>query len=67
MLVLTRKKNESIVIGNDVIVTICEVNAGKVRIGVEAPQQVKVHRKEVYDAITGKPTERSLYPKEAQR
>ena len=67
MLVLTRHKGEKLMIGDDITITITEVNGGKVRIGVEAPQQIKVFRSEVYNARNGKPTERSLYPKEAQR
>ena len=51
MLVLARKKNESIVIREDVVVTVVEVRGDKVRLGIEAPKDVKVHRREVYDAI----------------
>ncbi|MDY0164904.1 MAG: carbon storage regulator CsrA [Thermoguttaceae bacterium] len=51
MLVLARKKNESIVIREDVVVTVVEVRGDKVRLGIEAPKEVKVHRREVYDAI----------------
>jgi len=51
MLVLSRKKNESIVINNDVVITIVEVRGDKVRLGIEAPKEVPVHRKEVWDAI----------------
>lgn len=51
MLVLSRKKNESIVINNDITVVVVEIRGDKVRLGVEAPKEVPVHRKEVYDAI----------------
>jgi carbon storage regulator len=51
MLVLSRKKNESIVINNDITVVVVEIRGDKVRLGVEAPREVPVHRKEVYDAI----------------
>lgn len=51
MLVLSRKKNESVVINNDITVTIVEIRGDKVRLGVEAPKEVPVHRREVYDAI----------------
>ena len=51
MLVLQRKKNESIVIGDDIVITIVEVRDGKVRLGIEAPKDVAVHRREVYEAI----------------
>ena len=67
MLILTRRKGEKLMIGNDITITITEVSGNKVRLGIDAPQQVKVHRQEIFDAINGKPTERSLYPKEAQR
>ncbi len=51
MLVLSRKRNESIVINNDIIITIVEIRGDKVRLGIEAPKEVPVHRREVYDAI----------------
>jgi len=54
MLVLSRKKNESIVINNDVTVTVVEIRGDKVRLGIVAPKEVPVHRQEVYDAIHGK-------------
>ena len=54
MLVLSRKKNESIVINNDIIVTVVEIRGDKVRLGIVAPKEVPVHRQEVYDAIHGK-------------
>jgi carbon storage regulator len=53
MLVLSRKKNESIVINNDVTVTVVEIRGDKVRLGIVAPKDVPVHRQEVYDAIHG--------------
>ncbi len=55
MLVLSRKKNESIVINGDIIVTIVEIRGDKVRLGIVAPKEVPVHRKEVYDQIHGIP------------
>lgn len=51
MLVLSRKKHEQIVINNSITVTVVEVSGGKVRIGIEAPSDVPVHRKEVHEAI----------------
>jgi carbon storage regulator len=51
MLVLSRKKNESIVINNDIRVVIVEIRGDKVRLGVEAPPEVPVHRQEIYEAI----------------
>ncbi len=54
MLVLSRKKNESIVINNDITVTVVEIRGDKVRLGIVAPKDIPVHRQEVYDAIHGK-------------
>lgn len=49
--VLSRKKNESIVINDDIIITVVEIRGDKVRLMIEAPREVPFHRKEVYDAI----------------
>jgi len=54
MLVLSRKKNESIVINNDITVTVVEIRGDKVRLGIVAPKEVPVHPQEVFDAIHGK-------------
>ncbi|GHU24674.1 carbon storage regulator [Spirochaetia bacterium] len=51
MLILSRKANEKIMIGDDISLVIVEVRGDQVRIGVEAPKIVKVYRQEVYDAI----------------
>lgn len=51
MLVLTRRANESIVIGDEIVVTILEVRGDQVRVGIEAPRSVSVHRQEVFDAL----------------
>ncbi len=51
MLVLSRKKDESIMIGDDIEITIVDVRGDKVRLGINAPRGISVHRKEVYDAI----------------
>ena len=51
MLVLSRKKNESIIINDHVTVTVVEIRGDKVRLGIEAPKEISVHRQEVYDAI----------------
>ena len=51
MLVLARKINESIVIRDDIVVTVVEVWGDKVRLGIEAPREVTVHRREVYEKI----------------
>ena len=51
MLVLSRKVGESIVIGDDVVVTILEIRGDLIRVGIDAPRSVKVHRSEVFEAI----------------
>lgn len=51
MLVLTRMRDESIMIGDNVRVVVLDVRGDKVRIGIDAPQEVPVHRNEVYEAI----------------
>jgi carbon storage regulator len=53
MYVFSRKKNESIVIGDSIIVTVIEIRGDKVRLGIEHPMDVPVHRREVFDAIHG--------------
>jgi carbon storage regulator len=51
MLVLSRQKDESIIIGDDVEITIVDVRGDKVRLGITAPKHIPVHRREVYEAI----------------
>ncbi len=51
MLVLSRKKNESIVINDDITIVVVEIRGDKVRLGIEAPKEIPVHRNEVYEAI----------------
>lgn len=51
MLVLSRKRNESLIIRDDIIVTVIDVRGDKVRLGIDAPKDVPVHRREVYDTI----------------
>jgi carbon storage regulator len=51
MLVLTRRVGESILIGDDIVVTVLELNRDQVRIGIRAPRSVSVHREEVYQEI----------------
>jgi len=51
MLVLSRQRDQSIMIGDDVEITIVDIRDGKVRLGINAPSDVAVHRKEVHDAI----------------
>jgi len=51
MLVLSRQRDETIMIGDDVEVTVVDIRGDKVRLGINAPREIQVHRKEVYDAI----------------
>lgn len=51
MLVLSRKRDESIVINDNIVITIVEIRGDKVRLGIKAPKEVPVHRREVFDAI----------------
>jgi carbon storage regulator len=51
MLVLSRKKNESIIINDHITVTVVEIRGDKVRLGIDAPKEISVHRREVYEAI----------------
>ena len=51
MLILSRKVDEKVVIGDDIIISIVEIRGDQVRIGIDAPKKVKVFRQEVYDAI----------------
>ncbi|MEW4489080.1 hypothetical protein KOR42_18380 [Thalassoglobus neptunius] len=51
MLVLSRHRDESIMIGDDVVVTIVDIRGDKVRLGIQAPTEIPVHRQEVYEAI----------------
>ncbi len=51
MLVLSRKKYESIVIDDNIVVTVVDIRGDKVRLGFDAPKDVPIHRREVYDAI----------------
>ena len=51
MLVLSRQRDETIVIGDDIEITVVDIRGDKVRLGISAPKAVTVHRKEVYDAI----------------
>ncbi|MEX0936353.1 MAG: carbon storage regulator CsrA [Pirellulales bacterium] len=51
MLVLSRQRDESIMIGDNIVVTIVDIRGDKVRLGIEAPTEIPVHRQEVYEAI----------------
>lgn len=51
MLVLSRHRDESIMIGDNIVITIVDIRGDKVRLGIEAPSDIPVHRQEVYEAI----------------
>ena len=51
MLVLSRQRDESIIIGDNIEITIVDVRGDKVRLGINAPREISVHRKEIYEAI----------------
>ena len=57
MLVLSRKLNESIVIGENIVVTVIDIRGDKIRLGIEAPRHVSVHRQEIYERIKPPDTE----------
>ncbi len=67
MLVLSRQRDESIVIGDNVVITIVDVRGDKVKLGIEAPREVPVHRQEVYEAIQRENRQAALLkPEDAQ-
>ena len=51
MLVLSRQRDESIIIGDNIVVTIVDIRGDKVRLGIDAPTEIPVHRREVFEAI----------------
>jgi len=57
MLVLTRKVGETLVIGDDIKITICAVNNSQVRVGIKAPKEISVHREEIYERIQSEQVE----------
>ena len=59
MLVLSRQRDESIMIGDDVEITIVDVRGDKVRLGITAPKEIPVHRREIYDAIQREKAEKA--------
>ena len=67
MLVLSRKKNESIIIGDDITIMVVEIRDGKVRLGIEAPKEVPIHRAEIYKLIHGEPVSSEPAPTEPER
>jgi carbon storage regulator len=68
MLVLSRQRDESIIIGDNIVVTVVDVRGDKVRLGIEAPREVSVHRREVYEAIQRENQQAAqIRPDEARR
>lgn len=65
MLVLSRKKNETIVIRENIIVTVVDIRGDKVRLGIEAPRDIPVHRREVYEAIARSQGSKENCPEES--
>lgn len=65
MLVLSRYRDESIYIGDDVVITIVDVRGDRVRLGIQAPPNVSVHRKEIYDAIA-REKQQAIEPQKAK-
>lgn len=64
MLVLSRQRDESIIIGDHIVITVVDIRGDKVRLGIEAPKEVPVHRQEVYEAIQRENALKSDTPKE---
>ena len=60
MLVLSRHRDESIMIGDDIVITIVDIRGDKVRLGIQAPTHVPVHRQEVYEAIKREGSTRTM-------
>lgn len=65
MLILTRRINEVLCIGEDIRLTVLEIKGSQVRIGISAPKEIPVHRKEIYDKIKRKYDGTTLIPIEA--
>lgn len=62
MLVLSRHRDESIIIGDNIILTVVDIRGDKVRLGIEAPTEIPVHRQEVYEAIQRENEQASSQP-----
>jgi carbon storage regulator len=67
MLVLSRQRDESIMIGDDVEITIVDVRGDKVRLGITAPKHIPVHRREIYDAIQREKAEGKVSQKQSEK
>jgi len=64
MLVLSRQRDESIIIGDNIVITVVDIRGDKVRLGIEAPKEVPVHRQEVYEAIQRESALKANAPKD---
>lgn len=62
MLVLSRKRNEKIVIDGQIVVTVVDIRGDKVRLGIEAPKDVSIHRSEVYEVLKREQEEKPAVP-----
>ena len=68
MLVLSRQRDESIMIGDNIVITIVDIRRDKVRLGIKAPSEIPVHRQEVYEAIQRENLQAAkLEPKDARQ
>ncbi len=67
MLVLSRQRDESIMIGDDVEIIIVDVRGDKVRLGITAPKSIPVHRREIYDAIQREKSQKKEQEKQQQK
>ncbi|MFB3107138.1 MAG: carbon storage regulator CsrA [Pseudomonadales bacterium] len=68
MLVLSRQRDQSIIIGDNIVITIVDVRGDKVKLGIEAPREISVHRQEVYEAIQRENRQAALLkPEEARQ
>ena len=67
MLVLSRQRDQSIIIGDNIVITVVDIRGDKVRLGIDAPTEIPVHRREVYEAIQRENLRASrLEPREAR-
>jgi carbon storage regulator len=67
MLVLSRQRDESIIIGDNIVITVVDIRGDKVRLGIAAPTEIPVHRREVYEAIQRENLQASQVPTEQVR